>query len=106
MDAKPAKSFDGESNKFKCSQCQKNFRKESLLSSHIKYYHEALQGKDLSAPVREIARRQTISVCKFQKDLLGIINNSVILTISIRELMTPVGYHTGHPVSSQDFFVM
>ena len=60
----PPKAFviEPEHNHFKCTfeNCNKAFRKESLLESHIKFYHitECKQN-----PPRK--RRKTSSICKY-----------------------------------------
>ena len=40
--AKKEFQIDEDHNHFKCKDCIKSFRKQSLLSSHIKNYHKSL----------------------------------------------------------------
>lgn len=63
--ALPPKAFviEPEHNHYKCTyeNCNKAFRKESLLESHIKFYH-SVEGKHPPNPPRK--RRKTSSICK------------------------------------------
>lgn len=63
--ALPPKAFviEPEHNHYKCTyeNCNKAFRKESLLESHIKFYH-SVEGKHSQNPPRK--RRKTSSICK------------------------------------------
>lgn len=63
--ALPPKAFviEPEHNHYKCTyeNCNKAFRKESLLESHIKFYH-SVEGKHPQNPPRK--RRKTSSICK------------------------------------------
>lgn len=64
--ALPPKAFviEPEHNRYKCTfeNCNKAFRKESLLESHIKFYH-SVEGKHPQNPPRK--RRKTSSICKW-----------------------------------------
>lgn len=70
VNALPSKAFmvEGSHNQFQCPQCQKCFRKDVLLSAHIKYSHIDQTGEvgcsGLPVSKAHPQRRQTISVCK------------------------------------------
>lgn len=61
----PPKGFvvEQDHNHFKCmfEGCNKGFRKEQLLDSHIKYYH-----MDFIRPSLIRKRRKTSSICKYK----------------------------------------
>lgn len=64
VNTKPAKAFvvEEDHNQYKCSHCQKGFRKETLLHAHVKHYHNTDDGK-ISRGGRK--RRKTFSQCKY-----------------------------------------
>ncbi|XP_062603197.1 PHD finger protein 20-like protein 1 isoform X2 [Saccostrea cucullata] len=68
--ALPPKAFviEPEHNHFKCTfeDCNKGFRKETLLESHIKFYHSN-DGKPPQNPPRK--RRKTTSICSTDSDI-------------------------------------
>ncbi|XP_011428049.3 PHD finger protein 20-like protein 1 isoform X3 [Magallana gigas] len=68
--ALPPKAFviEPEHNHYKCTyeNCNKAFRKESLLESHIKFYH-SVEGKHPQNPPRK--RRKTSSICSTDSDI-------------------------------------
>ncbi|XP_062621683.1 putative uncharacterized protein DDB_G0290521, partial [Saccostrea cucullata] len=68
--ALPPKAFviEPEHNHFKCTfeDCNKGFRKETLLESHIKFYHSN-DGKPPQNPPRK--RRKTYSICSTDSDI-------------------------------------
>ncbi|XP_061177794.1 PHD finger protein 20-like protein 1 [Saccostrea echinata] len=68
--ALPPKAFviEPEHNHYKCTfeNCNKGFRKESLLESHIKFYHSN-DGKPPQNPPRK--RRKTSSICSTDSDI-------------------------------------
>ena len=61
----PPKGFviEQDHNHFKCmfDRCNKAFRKENLLDSHIKYYHM----DNIRPPAPPRKRRKTSSICKY-----------------------------------------
>ncbi|XP_060069843.1 PHD finger protein 20-like protein 1 isoform X2 [Ylistrum balloti] len=68
----PKKAFiiEQDHNHFKCvfEGCNKAFRKENLLGSHIKYYHcDDTKKPTLPQPTRK--RRKTTSVCSTDSDV-------------------------------------
>ncbi|KAL3860765.1 hypothetical protein ACJMK2_010836 [Sinanodonta woodiana] len=68
LDMVPPKAFvvENDHNRYKCvlEGCNKGFRKESLLQSHIKYYHRP-DGKSME-PTKK--RCKTTSVCSTDSD--------------------------------------
>ncbi|XP_050409211.1 PHD finger protein 20-like protein 1 isoform X1 [Patella vulgata] len=61
--------IEADHNMFKCvaENCGKSFRKESLLDSHIKYYHSDGEPKTPTMPAPR-KRRKTSSICSSDSD--------------------------------------
>ncbi|OWF49738.1 PHD finger protein 20-like protein 1 isoform X2 [Mizuhopecten yessoensis] len=96
----PKKAFiiEQDHNHFKCvfEGCNKAFRKENLLDSHIKYYHcDDTKKHTMPQPMRK--RRKTTSICSTDSDVSCSSKQTTPLVVKTHQAPVDIGTVTLPP---------